>query len=192
MADMGSTPETRDKILDIGALTRYYISNICFLVSAALWFQGFFYYTQVSLDAGADMRTIGPLMMKLLASALFTIQPMTSLMRLPTTADKSTGGFYWANFYAILLFHIGNMISTSVTFKNYKFFDLFSPSNQPTMVATISFMLGTTFLLAGDAKSIEQVGGGEYPKALAIAYPFIGEAFLLIGSVVLMVYTNNN
>jgi len=175
------------RMVEYGGLAKFYVANICFLVSSAIWFQGFYYYTQVTVDAGGDIRTMGPLIMKLLASALFTIQPMTSLMRLPTEQKDTKEGIYWANFYAILLFHIGNMISTSMTLKNTSFFDIFSPSNQPMLMATFCFMLGTTFLLAGDGTTIAQLGGDKYPKGLAIAYPLVGEAFLLIGSIILLV-----
>jgi len=181
-----------NKITEYGGLAKFYVANFCFLISAAIWFQGFYYYTQVTLDAGGDIRSMGPLIMKLLASALFTIQPMTSLLRMPTEVKNTKKGIYWANFYAIILFHIGNMISTSITLKNASIFDMLNPSNQPMLAATLCFMLGTTFLLAGDGTTIAQLGGEKsYPKGLAIAYPLIGEAFLLVGSIILMVNPSN-
>jgi len=185
------TPESVTRTEKLGGLIRMYIANICFLVSSGLWFQGFYYYTQVSLDAGNDVRVIGPLMFKLLASALFTIQPMTTLMRMPVESEVGKmGHFLWANFYAILLFHVGNMFSFAFTLKSYNFFDLFAGSNQMTIAIAFSFMLGTTFLLAGDAKAVEQMKGPNgtgFSKNLAIAYPLIGDAFLLLGSVLLQI-----
>jgi len=180
---------TETKTEAIGITTRVYLANILFLVSAGFWFQGFYYYTQVSIDSGNDIRVIGPLLLKLFAAALFTIQPMTTLMRSPTHNDMNYTDFSWANFYAVLLLHMGNLIAVAFTLKQFNFISLFSAGNQYTISIALSFMIATTFLMAGDYRSGEQLGLNKDTNQPLI-YSLIGDAFLLLGSILLTVSTN--
>jgi len=169
-----------------GKFMRIKIGNLFYLISSALWFQGFYYLTQVAINAGVDVRNLAPILLKLMASALFTIQPMTSLLKLNDPSDNAHGDLFYANHFALIFLHIGNMISTAYAVKNINLGDFINPSNLIPKGIPFLIVTGTAFLLSSDPTTIDQLGGVSRDKGIrpfqAIAYPYIGSGCLLIAS----------
>lgn len=166
---------------------RVQIMNLLFFASAALWLQGFVYFTQLSLNNGDDARVLGPLLLKLLACVLFLIQPMLTLMKFmkPSTIhEKKSGDTHWFNFYAILALHIGNLLSTAFGFQKHFGSIKLSPDyfkEGVPSIASLVFLLATTFLLVSDS-TVQEQSGHPLNQAQKYAYPAIGQALLLFGS----------
>jgi len=197
MKSKDATASDHSGLFLYGGYLRKLLGNFCFLASAAVWFQGFYFLVQSGVDNGDSIRLVGPNCLKLLASALFTIQPMTSIMKFNTPSDTSSGDFLWTNHYAMILFHIGNMISAAIGFRSTGISDLIKPTTSLPKISGLLFVLGTAFLLASDAKTVEQLGGTVESgnplgvrQVLATAFPYVGHAFLLAGTILLMVKTS--
>lgn len=150
------------------------LTPILYLIAAMLYFHGFMLLFDYLLDNGDwDLRSVGPIMIKVLASAFFTLQPMTSLM----SGDTNNFGLLWPNLAGIILFHMGNLMSLFFTLQEQQTQTegSFFKKNQGTISAFL-FTAATSFLLTS-------IAGPEFNLQAKTAniYSAIGASLLCAG-----------
>jgi len=191
MIDISSTNPEIQKMLPA---LKSNMSNLILLVSAALWFQGCMLFIDFLLEKGNPAPTLlYPSILRLIGSAIFSLQPTISLMKLKgTTPDDPRNDFHWANFYGILAFQVANMVSLSFmiqktsTTKVTSVKSFFSSNEQ--MISMLLFTVGTSFLLSADFKVREETGVGE---SKAKIFTVLGDSFLVMATSLFLISDMN-
>jgi hypothetical protein len=156
-------------------------NNFFFLVSGVLWFEGFILLIDYLFDTKKDdMRDIVPLGMKLWASALFTIRPMTTLiLGLNASPESAPPMLKWSDFMAIFMFHISSMMSLGFAFmKDYSSQrdDYFK--NNASIFGMLLYTVGSALLLISAAS----FHGVQIDKTKETVLHVIGSALLVFGA----------
>eukprot|EP00298_Acanthocystis_sp_HF-20_P003535 c13877_g1_i1.p1 GENE.c13877_g1_i1~~c13877_g1_i1.p1 ORF type:complete len:337 (-),score=86.26 c13877_g1_i1:34-1044(-) len=161
---------------------RMQVANFLFLISSALWFEGFLLLANYTVNDNQDFTAVAPIAMKILASVFFSIQPMTTFMKFVTNHKEAGGDMKWPNFIGISLFHISNMMTFAFAFKRTKLTDDIGPNyyeKHAQQYATIFFTVATCFLFAGDERVAEQTRISPVQKSV---FQFLGDSLLVVGS----------
>jgi hypothetical protein len=158
-----------------------FLITFVFLVAAALFFHGFMCILDYFLDNGVtDIRTTGPIILRLIASAFFTLQPMTSLLSL----NHESPGIDWSNFVGILLFHLGNVISLFFALQGFSFKSTegYFKNNFRTF-SLLLFTLATALLLTASVGDKLGLTERKTPIGdMGTVYNIIGDVLLVAGS----------
>jgi hypothetical protein len=164
--------------------------NVTFLISALLWLLGF---CLVIADLAphfehADMSTwfsvFVPLYLKVVASVMLSIQPLTALL-------TQQNGVAWANNVGVVLFHLGNLMTLFSGLASAiaaggnvvtNFFDV-STDAKKNVLMHIFYTMGTTLLLTGGHMFSDKV---EHGPVKGIYYQLAGSGLLLLGCIAAM------
>jgi len=145
-----------------------------------------------AIQNNADLRAITPLIMKMLAAAFLSFEPMINFMKFtqpPSDALKTELSI--PNFFGVLFFHLGNMMDLAFQLQN------FSPAftipdlirNNMSQWTLLFWTIGTSFLFATNSRFISK---SETPSLKTKIYEFLGESLLVLGSSLFLFPPVNN
>jgi len=158
---------------------REQVSNFLFLIAFALFFEGFMYMTDFAIQSNNDLRSLIPLIMKMLAAAFLTIEPMITILKFVTHKETSLG-LRWPNFFGMMILHLSNMMDLSFQLQNFSasfsMSSLFSSNRQQWTM--LFWTLGSAFWFASNPMVKEQVKLGSKSHI----YEYLGECLLILGS----------
>lgn len=161
--------------------------------SCALWFLGFAVLIDWIVFStfpvwGRDRQALYGATLKLIASVLFCIQPMSAL-----SGYQAPFGAPWSNFVGICFFHGGNTINAVGMLKLYDGHATSWLANVPT-VAMCVYFLATCFLVVADGifyfSLPDPSPGYDVGNASRFVHPgqVVGASLLLLGSVLYCVW----
>lgn len=150
--------------------------NTGFFTSAVLYVHGFvllLHWTLVSVTGSLLGKSATAL--KVIASILFLLQPLTSLA-------NGDSGLTWSNLVGIVLFHAGNMFSIIDMRKMFNIKHLKSEENLPFLGMCCN-LAATSLLLIANVMSFGGEGSGLSELQL------IGSGFLVFGGILFVVWS---
>jgi len=176
-------PTTNKKLAPYVPRIKSNVSNLFSLISAALFFEGCMLMIDYLLETTSqpDGRATFPWILRLIAAAFTTLQPMTSLMKYKDfkNIDDSANELYWTNYFGVLFYFVANLSSLPFLVQSATRQSASALGKNSLLWAVLFFVVAFALLLSSDSKVTMETGIG-FTKSKV--YTLVGVSILVMGT----------